>query len=198
MPIVFTNGVFRHDIADRSATPPADPNAKARSTITLASDVLRQGSNLIRQEVQLAKAEASEKLAQLKAAIAEIIGGTISVMVSLGILLSALVSAVARLLVGLFGDNSPAGREVIAVGDLGEREVAIVTAVNRNVDAALDAARTLPTYEGLAALIVGLIFAVFGVLLLKKGLNALDAENLAPERTVRQVKKDGEMVREQT
>lgn len=176
----------------------ANPKPKGRSPVTLLSDVIRQSSNLIRQEARLAKAEVSEKMTRLKAAIGEIIAGTAFLIVSLGILLSALVSGVARLLVELFGDDASAPREMIAVGDLAERDVAIVTAVNRNVDAALDAARTLPTYEGLAALIVGLIFAVIGIVLLKNGLNALDADNLVPERTVSQVKKDGEMVRDHT
>jgi hypothetical protein len=63
---------------------------------------------------------------------------------------------------------------------------------------ALDAARTLPTYEGLAALLVGTIFAVIGAVLLRNGLNALDADTLMPERAVEQVRKDKEMVRERS
>lgn len=179
-------------------TPPHDPATDGRSPATLASDVIRQSSSLIQQEVQLAKAEMSEKLNQLKAAIGEIIAGTVLVMVSLGILLSALVSGVARLLVGIFGDDAAETTEVVGIEGLDETGTQIVTAVGQNVNAALDAARTLPTYEGLAALLVGLIFAVVGALLLKNGLGKLDPDNLVPERTIRQVRKDGEMVQDHT
>lgn len=176
---------------------PADPAGGSRSPAGLASDVLRHGSNLVRQEIELARAEMSEKAAQLKAAIGELIAGTVLVMVSLGILLSALVSGVARLLVGLFGDDASAGREVVALDGLDEGQVQLVTALNQNVEAALDAARTLPTYEGLAALLVGVVFAVIGALLLRNGLSKLDPGNLVPDRTIRQVKKNGEMARDQ-
>ena len=175
---------------------PADPAGASRSPAGLASDVLRHGSNLVQHEIELARAEMSEKATQLKAAIGELIAGTVLVMVSLGILLSALVSGVARLLVALFGDDSTA-REVVALDGLDEGQAQVVTAVNRNVEAALDAARTLPTYEGLAALLVGVVFAVIGALLLRNGLSKLDPGNLVPDRTIRQVKKDGAMAREQ-
>ncbi|WP_299651835.1 phage holin family protein [uncultured Jannaschia sp.] len=184
-------------------TSPTDPNHPAnsarasRSAGGLASDVVRHGSNLVQQEIQLAKAEMSEKASQLKAAIGELIAGTVLLMVSLGVLLSALVSGIARLLVGLFGDDPTAAREVVALEGLDEGQVQMVTAVNQNVEAALDAARTLPTYEGLAALLVGVVFAIVGALLLRNGLSKLDPGNLVPDRTIRQVRKDGEMARDQ-
>uniref|UniRef100_UPI00262CDCD8 phage holin family protein n=1 Tax=uncultured Jannaschia sp. TaxID=293347 RepID=UPI00262CDCD8 len=152
---------------------------------------------LAQREIQLVKAEMSEKAAQLKAAIGELIAGAVLLAVSLGILLSALVSGVARLLVGIFGDDPSAAREVVALEGLDEGQVQVVTAVNQNVEAALDAARTLPTYEGLAALLVGVVFAVIGALLLRNGLSKLEPGNLVPDRTIRQVKKDGAMAREQ-
>ena len=175
---------------------PADPAGVPRSPVGLASDVLRHGSNLVQQEIKLARAEMSEKAAQLKTAIGELIAGTVLVMVSLGILLSALVSGVARLLVALFGDDSTAP-EVVALDGLDEGQAQMITAVNQNFETTFDAARTLPTYEGFAALLVGLVFAVVGALLLRNGLSKLDPSNLVPDRTIRQVKKDGEMARNQ-
>ena len=170
--------------------------APHRSPATLAGDAIKQGSNLIQKEVELAKAEMSEKLGQLKLAIGEIIGGTVMLIVSLGILLSALVSGVARLLVGLFGADI--ADDQVVVDGLNPEQAGIVTAVTDGLDASLDAARTLPTYEGLAALLVGTLFAVIGAVLLKNGLAKLDADNLIPNRTIKQVQKDGEMVREKT
>jgi hypothetical protein len=183
-------------------SPTAPPRATAtdpetsRSPTSLVSDVLQQSANLVSHEVQLAKTEVSEGLTRLKVALGEIIAGTVLVMVSLAILLAALVSGVARLLVGLFGSDAEV--EPVVVDGLDEQGAAIVAAVDRSVGASLDAARTLPTYESLAALIVGVIFAVIGALLLKRGIDALDAKTVMPERTVEQVKKDGRMVREKT
>lgn len=176
---------------------PTDP-AVRRSPTTLIGDAMKQGSTLVQQEVQLAKAELSQKMSQMKAALGEIIAGTVLLMVSLGILLSALVSAVARILVAIFGGSAAEEAGLVAVDGLSESDVAIVTAVNRNLEAALDAARTLPTYEAFAALIVGVLFAIIGGLMLRNGLSKLDPENLVPERTIRQVQKDGNMVREET
>ena len=175
---------------------PADLAGASRSSGGLVSDVLRHSSNLVQQEIRLARAEMSEKAAQLKTAIGELIAGTVLVMVSLGILLSALVSGVARLLVALFGDDATAP-EVVALDGLDEGQAQMITAVNQNFETTLDAARTLPTYEGFAALLVGLVFAIVGALLLRNGLSKLDPSNLVPDRTIRQVKKDGEMARNQ-
>jgi hypothetical protein len=184
----------------RPAAPaPTDAPVERRSPAQLASDVIAQASNLVQKEIRLARTELSEGMTRIKTAIGEIVAGAVLLMVSLGILLSALVSGVARLLVGLFGDEEAgAARDVVAVEGLDEQQVALVTAMNRNMDAALDAARTLPTYESLAALIVGVIFAIIGGVLLRNGLNALDAGTLVPDRTMEQVRKDKDMVRDQT
>jgi xanthine/uracil permease len=48
----------------------------------------------------------------------------------------------------------------------------------------------------LAPLIVGAIIAAVGYFLLKAGLNKLSANSLTPERTVRSIKQDGQVVRE--
>ena len=49
----------------------------------------------------------------------------------------------------------------------------------------------------LAALIVGGVIAVIGFLLVRKGQNDLTATRLAPERTVANVRKDFNLVKEQ-
>lgn len=154
---------------------PATAPVERKSPASLAGDVVRQGSNLIEQEVRLAKAELSEKMTSLKIAIGEIISGAVLLVASLGVLLAALVSGLARLLVALFAE-----------------EPLIGTA------AAVDATRTLPTYESLAALLIGVIFALIGGLLLRNGLNRFDPGNLVPERTLRQARDTGDMVRGDT
>ena len=50
---------------------------------------------------------------------------------------------------------------------------------------------------GWAALIVGVVIAVIGVLLLLKGRNDLSPSNLTPSRTARQLGADGKLVKEQ-
>ena len=49
-----------------------------------------------------------------------------------------------------------------------------------------------------AALLVGVIVAVIGVVLLAAGKKSLEAVNLAPERTLGQLQKDGQLAKEQT
>lgn len=50
---------------------------------------------------------------------------------------------------------------------------------------------------GWAALLVGVVIAVVGVLLLAKGKKDLEVVNLTPERTVNQLRQDGQLVKEQ-
>ena len=173
---------------------PRETPRDARSMGELFSDLLNEVTTLFRKEVQLARAEVSSKLGQLGTAVAEIAVGAIMIAVSLGILLSAMVSGVARLLVGIFG-NADTERELVAIEGLDANGTAIVTAVNENVGAALDAARTLPTYEGLAALIVGTLFAIIGYFLLRKGVNQISLSNLSPDRTIHQVSRDAEVAK---
>lgn len=51
-----------------------------------------------------------------------------------------------------------------------------------------------PTY---AALLVGVLVAVVGVVLLRAGVKAAQPSNLSPERTTRQLEKDAQLVKEQ-
>ena len=48
-----------------------------------------------------------------------------------------------------------------------------------------------------AALLVGVAIAVIGALLLAAGKKSLEGVNLAPERTLTQLQKDGQLVKEQ-
>ena len=49
-----------------------------------------------------------------------------------------------------------------------------------------------------AALLVGVVIAVIGIVLLAAGKKNLEAVNLAPERSLGQLQKDGQLVKEQT
>ncbi len=49
-----------------------------------------------------------------------------------------------------------------------------------------------------AALLVGIVIAVVGVLLLGKGKKDLETVSLTPDRTMDQLQKDGRLVKEQT
>lgn len=49
-----------------------------------------------------------------------------------------------------------------------------------------------------AALLVGVVIAVIGVLLLAKGKKDLETVSLTPDRTLGQLQKDGQLVKEQT
>jgi len=51
---------------------------------------------------------------------------------------------------------------------------------------------------GWAALIVGVVIALVGVALLAKGKKDLNPSNLTPEHTAAQLRKDGQLVKEQT
>jgi hypothetical protein len=50
---------------------------------------------------------------------------------------------------------------------------------------------------GWAALIVGAIYAVIGAFLVRSGVSDLNPENLKPDRTAHQVRRDAELAREQ-
>ena len=49
-----------------------------------------------------------------------------------------------------------------------------------------------------AALLVGVVIALIGAALLMKGRRDLSPENLTPDRTSRQLRQDGKLVKEQT
>jgi drug/metabolite transporter (DMT)-like permease len=76
----------------------------------LASDI----SNLFRKEIQLAKAEASEKLSQTIGGVISLVIGAVLALGALGVLLSAIVSLLASFFVNQGMD--PAMSNAIAAG----------------------------------------------------------------------------------
>jgi Putative Actinobacterial Holin-X, holin superfamily III len=50
----------------------------------------------------------------------------------------------------------------------------------------------------LSALLVGLVVAAVGYFLVKKGLDALKREDIAPRQTIQTLKEDGQWIKDQT
>ena len=110
----------------------------------------RDGVELVRKEVQLAKLETTEKVSQLANGLVFVIVGALLLVVALGFLAEALVEGLAAI-----------------VGS-----------------------------EGLAALIVGAIVAIVGIVLVLKGKSNLSPENLKPSRTLRTTERGYEKMSE--
>ena len=123
-----------------------------RSLKDLLADLSNSITTLFRKEIQLARAETSEKVTQVAVAIGSIAGGAILAMAALIVLLQALV---------------------IALTEVG-----------------------VPA--GWASLIVGGIVAIVAYAMIYKGTSDLKAGNLAPNRTVDSLKRDAQVVKEQT
>ncbi|WP_181706269.1 phage holin family protein [Chthonobacter rhizosphaerae] len=123
-----------------------------RSVFDLFGDLVEQTSTLFRKEVQLAKAEVSEKVGQVGSAISQVGIGAVFMVAALVLLLQAIVYW-------------------LAYFDVPER---------------------------VGALIVGIVVAIIGAVLLKKGSNAVSAANLAPVRTTEQLQRDAAVVKEKT
>jgi hypothetical protein len=121
-----------------------------RSLGELFSDLSRKTTMLVRQELELAKTEMTEKITEAGKNVGFlVIGGAVLYMGLLFIL-----AGVAILLAGVVPD-------------------------------------------WLAALIVGLIVAVVGLVLVQKGRAALKETSLTPEKTIESLKEDKEWVQQQ-
>ena len=123
------------------------------TTTEIADNVrafVRDGVELVRKEVQLAKLETSEKIGMLANGIVFVIVGALLLVVALGFLAEALVEWLA----------------------------------------------TVVGSESLAALIVGIIVAVVGIVLVMQGKSNLSPENLKPSRTVRTTERGYEKLSE--
>ena len=123
------------------------------TTTEIADNVrafVRDGVELVRKEVQLAKLETSEKIGMLANGIVFVIVGALLLVVALGFLAEALVEWLA----------------------------------------------TVVGSESLAALIVGIIVAVVGIVLVMRGKSNLSPENLKPSRTVRTTERGYEKLSE--
>ncbi|MCB2054792.1 MAG: phage holin family protein [Geminicoccaceae bacterium] len=116
---------------------------------TLLRDLSRDVSDLVRQEMALAKAETSEKINQVTMAAASMIGGVVLAHAALLVLLLALVAALSEVM-----------------------------------------------EPWLASLIVGVVVAVIGYALVRKGQNDLSASRLAPSRTAANLQKDANLAKE--
>lgn len=126
------------------------PAQEGRSVGELLRDLLGDVSDLIRQEMRLARTEAQDKIGQMVTAIVSMVAGGLIGFAALIVLLDALVYGLTE-----------AGLERWA-----------------------------------AALIVGVVVAIVGFVLVRKGQNDLSAANLAPERTAANVRRDVNLVKE--
>ncbi len=122
-----------------------------RSLGELFSELAQETSTLVRQEVDLAKTEMSEKASRV-------------------------------------------GKDVGFLAAGGAVAYAGLLAILAAVIVVLDT--FLPLW--LAALLVGLVMVGVGYFLVKKGLDALKQENIAPQQTIETLKEDGQWIKDQT
>jgi hypothetical protein len=125
-----------------------------RSLGTLFSDLTRESTTLVQQEVALARAEMSEKVSQVGNGLASLIIGGFVLFAGILKLLDAAIYGI--------GELFPP--------DLG---------------------------PWLAALIVGAIVAIIGIVMLQKGRSNIKPQHLAPQRTAESLRRDQEFVKEQ-
>ena len=126
------------------------PERRERSVATLLSDLARDFSLLIRQEVALAKAEASEKVGQLGMGIGMMAAGGFVAFAGLIVLMFAGVYALSLV---------------------------------------------LEPWQ--AALIVGGVVTLLGIVLVFVGKSKLSADKLTPQRTIQSIKDDARWAKEQ-
>lgn len=117
----------------------------------LFTDLVQDTGTLVRQEVQLAKAELTQSAAQAGKAVGFIAAG--------GLVAYAGLLAIIAAVILLLWHNGMA--------------------------------------DWTAALLVGVVVVVIGVVLLMRGRTMLQSESLAPQRTVQSLKADTAMVKEQ-
>jgi VIT1/CCC1 family predicted Fe2+/Mn2+ transporter len=122
-----------------------------RSLGELFSELTQETTTLVRQEINLAKAEMSQKASRV-------------------------------------------GKDVGFLAAGGAVAYAGLLAILAAVIALLNA--VMPLW--LSALLVGLVVALVGYFLVKKGLDALKREDLAPRQTMETIKEDKEWAKDQT
>lgn len=130
-----------------------DEAPESRSFTTLLSAAVNHATSLVRNEVDLAKAEAREAARNAVTGIVLIVVAVIIAICALNVLTAALVAAVA------------AG---LSIG------------------------------TGWASLIVGVAYLVVGLILVLVARRKLDPSNLSPRRTVRNVGRDAQLLKETT
>ena len=122
-----------------------------RSLGELFSELAQETSTLVRQEVNLAKTEMSQKASSA--------GKHVGVLAAGGALAYAGLLAILAGIIALLNDVMPLW---------------------------------------VAALLVGIVVAVVGYLLVKRGLDALKREDFTPRETIETLKEDQEWAKEQT
>lgn len=149
---------------------PTDHSNDSRSLPDLIRTLVDEVRALFHAEGKLIRSEINDKITQVQVGGGEIAAGAMCLLVALFVLSQALVAAVTKLLAVLF-DSEAATSAQAAAGS---------------------------GWAAWAALIVGILFAVIGVVLLNRGRANLQAKNLVPERTAEQVSRDAKLVKEQT
>ena len=89
-----------------------------------------------------------------------------------------------------------ANRAAVAVGLIVGAIVLLLTALNVLSAALVAGIAELGIEEGWAALIVGIVYFVIALIMVRKGTNDLKATSLAPTRSARNVQKDAHAVKE--
>ncbi|MBM9593147.1 phage holin family protein [Roseitranquillus sediminis] len=89
-----------------------------------------------------------------------------------------------------------AHRAGVAIGLIVGAVVLLLTALNVLSAALVSGLAELGIDAGWAALIVGLVYLVVAVIMVKKGTNDLKSTSLAPTRSARNVQKDAHAVKE--
>lgn len=84
----------------------------------------------------------------------------------------------------------------VAIGLIVAAVVIALTALNVLAAALVAGITELGLAAGWSSLIVGSVFAIIAFVLAMKGVNDLKLSNLAPKRTVENVKRDAEAIRE--
>jgi len=118
-----------------------------QSVRSLLSELVREVTELFRQELRLARAETGEKFVQVQSGAISLLAGFLIAFVALLVLAQAMV-------IGLSNFVEP----------------------------------------WLAAVIVAVVLAIIGLFLVKAGQSSLKPDNLVPERTIRTIRDDKDML----
>lgn len=118
-----------------------------QSVRSLLSELVREVTELFRQELRLARAETGEKFVQVQSGAISLLAGFLIAFVALIVLAQAMV-------IGLSNFVEP----------------------------------------WLAAVIVAVVLAIIGLFLVKAGQSSLKPDNLVPERTIRTIRDDKDML----
>ena len=93
--------------------------SEQRSLPDLIKELMTDVSTLFRKEIQLAKAEASEKAGKAMVGVEMLVAGGILAIAALGVLLSAAVAGVAALLMSMgMGEAAASGIAAVIVGGI--------------------------------------------------------------------------------